>query len=117
MPDLAGRRVIVTGAGGFIGANLVRALLERGALVTGVVRPGSNPWRLAEVEDELDLVPADAPVPGALEDAVTRARPELAVHLALPAGHPQTFSERLEQLETSVLGTARLLEALAVAGC
>jgi len=66
MHDLTGRRVLVTGAGGFIGANLVRALLASGAHVSGVVRPGTAPWRLAELEGELELevIHAGVEVPG-----------------------------------------------------
>lgn len=114
MPDLRGRRVLVTGAGGFVGANLVRALAAGGALVTATVRPGSPPWRLEDVEGEVELAEVDVLAP---EELVQRARPELAVSCAAVGGHPHTTEERLAQLELSVLGTARLVESLAAVGC
>ena len=117
MPD-RGRRVLVTGATGFVGANLVRALVERGAHVGAVVRPGGSRDRIARHESELELFAADVGVPGDLDTAVERFRPEFAVNLAMTAGYPDTAAQRLEQLEVSVLGTARLVEALAaVGGC
>lgn len=41
-------RVLVTGAAGFVGANLCRAARDAGHEVHAVVRPGSDRWRLAE---------------------------------------------------------------------
>lgn len=43
-PDtaFAGRKVLVTGAGGFIGSHLVEALARLGAEVTAMVRYGSD---------------------------------------------------------------------------
>lgn len=43
-------KVLVTGAGGFVGAAVVRRLLARGDEVIACVRPGSNLWRLAGSE-------------------------------------------------------------------
>ena len=37
-----GDPVVVTGAAGFIGSAITRALLERGAAVTAVIEPGAD---------------------------------------------------------------------------
>ena len=63
-------RVLVTGAGGFIGRALVRQLLARGDAVTAVVRDQSGATELAAAGCglvELDLAAADV---GALADAM-----------------------------------------------
>lgn len=41
-------RILVTGAAGFIGANLCRAARDAGHEVHAIVRPGTDVWRLAE---------------------------------------------------------------------
>lgn len=43
------KRVVVNGGGGFIGASLVRRLLERGDDVHLLLRPESRDWRLREI--------------------------------------------------------------------
>src|SRR6266851_5150545 len=47
------KRATVTGASGFVGANLVRRLLEAGHDVHVLLRPGYQPWRLQEVLPQL----------------------------------------------------------------
>ena len=109
MPDLAGARALVTGASGFIGANLTRALLAVDAEVHALVR----------TEGVLDVLPADAAVhradlrdPGALARAVVSARPDVVFHLAAGPGHPVDAAGRAAMVQDTVVGTANLLEAL-----
>lgn len=106
--------MLVTGAGGFIGASVVRALFAEGAHVVAAIRPGSRPWRLAGLDGRIEIVPLDVRAPDGI---VANVRPELAVGCAAVGGHPQSVEQRLEQLEVSVLGTTRLVAALAGAGC
>ena len=47
------KRVFVTGAGGFIGANLVRTLLARGDEVHVLKRPERIQWRLGQIKNKL----------------------------------------------------------------
>ena len=75
-------RVTVTGAGGFIGAHVVRALLGRGHDVTAMVRPGGDPWRLADVRSRIALVGADLADTGAAERVLGAAAPEVVCDLA-----------------------------------
>jgi nucleoside-diphosphate-sugar epimerase len=97
--------------------NLVRALCEAEADVAALVRRGKAPSRLAELDGQVELLDVDVAVPGEIEAAVERVRPDLAVGLVVEHAHPETSDERLRQLEVSVLGTARLVESLARSGC
>lgn len=112
---LAGARILVSGASGFIGANLVRALRAGRASVHGVARAESNRWRLGGVQD-LPVHHGDLTDRAAVAAIVSRVRPDAIVHLGTPSGHPRDAAERDALLRASVLGTHYLLEAASGAG-
>jgi dihydroflavonol-4-reductase len=74
-----GDRVVVTGAAGFIGSAITRALLTRGASVTAVIEPGADTDDPAIAGVDA-IVTADVAAAGALDDALKGAR--FCVHTA-----------------------------------
>lgn len=112
-------RVMVTGAGGFVGANLVRALLARGDQPVAVVRPGSDSWRLDDVRGELRLISVDLGDATAVAAAVLERQPEVLFHLAACGGYPwqQDFDAMLAvnvRATETLLGAAREVGARVV---
>ncbi|MFN2389295.1 MAG: NAD-dependent epimerase/dehydratase family protein, partial [Actinomycetota bacterium] len=104
-------RVLVTGAGGFIGSHVVRALLDRGDAVHAVVRPGPVVSRLEEVRERIDLVSCDLLDPE-LPEHLDRISPDVCIHLAWftdPTWYLGDVEGNLRSLEASV----RLLRLLA----
>lgn len=112
MTTLLGTRTLVTGAAGFIGANLMRELIRSGAEVHAPVRSTTNLWRIRDVSPDVHLHLADLTDLEALQHIVQKIKPEVVFHLAAAGGHPPGKVERLEHLRSSVIGTANLLEAL-----
>jgi len=113
--DWGSKRVLVTGAGGFIGSNVVEALVRRGARVTGFVRYKANGDLGA-----LEFLPPDiraevATVAGDLSDPATAAGliagQDVVFHLAALVGIPYSYVHPIEVVRTNTLGTAYLLEA------
>jgi NADH dehydrogenase len=100
-------RIAVTGASGFIGVHLVRALAERGDDVVAIARPSSGTSAL----HELGLTPIRALLEdeSSLADALQRC--EAIVHLAGGATADQRETWRL-----NVEGTSRALAACHRAG-
>ncbi|MCU1488172.1 MAG: NAD-dependent dehydratase [Actinomycetia bacterium] len=98
-------RVLVSGAGGFIGAHLVRDLLGRGHEVHALAR---RPGRVA---------PAGVASSVALDRASLAAlAPDAAVHLAWVT-EPGAYLEAVEANEVALATSAELVDALVAAGC
>ena len=102
-----GGRVLVTGATGFIGANLVRALLGTSSHIHIVARAASPMWRLQDVRRRLQVHVADVSDAGALARAFGAAQPDVVLHCATPRGQGEEARARI--LEDTVLGAAHVL--------
>jgi CDP-glucose 4,6-dehydratase len=111
--SLSGRSVLVTGAYGFVGGWLAKALLERGARVT-VLRRTERPacvLALERVERDCDVVEGNV-VDGPLLDAtLRRRRVDAVLHLAGTSTVGAGDREPLETFESNVRGTWTMLEA------
>ncbi len=109
------RRVLVTGASGFVGANLARRLLAEGHDVHLLLRARHNPWRVQEIRDQVTVHEADLGDLPDLEAVMAAARPEWVFHLGAHGAYPdQQDLDRM--IATNVQGTANLLRAAERAG-
>ncbi|EYF07001.1 GDP-mannose 4,6-dehydratase [Chondromyces apiculatus] len=111
----AGRRVVVTGAGGFIGSHLVEALVAAGARVKALVRytSGSRRGHLDRLSPE--VLRAIEVSLGNVEDAAcVRALvkgSDVVFHLAALIGIPYSYVAPHQYVATNVQGTLNVLEA------
>jgi dTDP-glucose 4,6-dehydratase len=110
-----GRKVLVTGAGGFIGSHLVERLVDEGANVRAFVRYTSRPQ--AGFLDSLESGAQEAIeiVRGDLRDADAVANAARGVstvfHLGALIGIPYSYVHPVETAETNVTGTLNVLLA------
>jgi dihydroflavonol-4-reductase len=104
-------RVVITGASGFIGSAVVRAVQAKGARVIAIVEPGADHRNLAACDAE--QVVADIRDPAAVRAACAGAR--FVFHLAAIyrfwARDPRIF------YDVNVGGTLNVLDAVLASGC
>jgi ornithine--oxo-acid transaminase len=107
-----GDRVVITGASGFIGSAVARAVQAKGAQVVALVEPGADAKNLQGLPD-VERVIVDIRDGAALRSAFEGAR--YAFHLAavyrLWARDPRIFHE------VNVGGTLNVIDAVRAAGC
>lgn len=109
------KRCLVTGASGFVGANLVRRLLADGHEAHVFLRPGHQSWRLDEIAPSLHVYPVDLTDQWQVLKSVQSIRPEWVFHLAAYGAYPsQTGFARMTGI--NLLGTVSLLDACVEAG-
>lgn len=102
--------VAVTGGTGFVGANVVRRLIERGDEVHLLQRPSANYWRLEDVRSA--VVIHDAPIAdqAKVAAAIESIRPAVILHLATEGAY-ESQSDARRIADTNVMGTLNLLQA------
>ncbi|HNT53764.1 MAG TPA: GDP-mannose 4,6-dehydratase [Anaerolineaceae bacterium] len=115
MMNWNGRKVLLTGAGGFIGSHLCEALVARGADVTALIHYNSrNDWGNLEMVDPACKA-AIRVAAGNIEDSDFVARQvrgqAVVFHLAALIAIPYSYAAPLSYVRANVEGTLNVLEA------
>lgn len=109
-----GKRVLVTGAGGFIGSHLVERLVTLGAQVRALVRYNSrNDWGILELlnksmKEQIRVIPGDITDPHSISQAMAGC--EVIFHLAALIAIPYSYIAPAQFVTVNCSGTLNLLE-------
>ena len=107
------KKVLVTGAGGFIGSHLAERLVELGADVSALVRyTSTGTWGWLDRsphKDQINVVLGDVRD----QDAVLRMMQgvEVVFHLAALIGIPYSYHAPLSYVRTNIEGTVNILQS------
>jgi len=108
------RKVLVTGAGGFIGGHLVRALLTEGADICITTLTVAPPFRLREYRGQLRHDVLTLPDAAAARDLCESFQPETVFHLAALLPTANASAEEFSQV--NVEGTKDMFESAEAIG-
>ncbi|MDD3414987.1 MAG: NAD-dependent epimerase/dehydratase family protein [Lachnospiraceae bacterium] len=125
--DLKGKRIFVTGAAGFIGANLVLELLKSQSPIHIVGIDNMNDyydvsikeWRLTEITNKLanhpeaswNFVKGSIADKGMIEKIFEEYKPDIVVNLAAQAGVRYSITNPDVYIEANLIGFYNILEA------
>src|SRR5581483_11638894 len=118
MVEIADSRVLVTGASGFIGSHLTRALVGLGAEVHALTAAVSSvyPTRLLDIRDGIVLHEGNITDRSAMDAVASKVRPNVVFHLAAYTHVGKSWQRVDECVQTNVQGTVNLLQALEPTG-
>lgn len=104
------KTVFITGAGGFVGANLTRKLCSLGLDVHIIVKPESNLWRLEDIKKKINIHRGDLLNKKRLSILLVRINPNIIYHLATHGAYSfQNDTKKI--IDVNIIGTINLLDA------
>ncbi|MFC2001750.1 GDP-mannose 4,6-dehydratase [Chloroflexota bacterium] len=112
-------RILITGITGFVGSHLVDYVLANHPQVAiyGLVRWRSPMDNLEHITaDKLNLHYGDLVDMGSLIRILEEIKPEFIFHLAAQSYVPTSFAAPVDTLQTNIIGTTSLLEAIRITG-
>jgi len=113
--NLTGKKVLITGAGGFIGSHLAESLVKEGCKVKGLIRYNSMNFRGwldaidSKTADEIEIIYGDIRDGHSVNKAITGS--DIVFHLAALISIPYSYQSPGSFTETNVTGTLNILEA------
>ena len=107
---MRGKRVLVTGASGHLGAHLVPALLSAGSEVLALIGPTSDPRRLASTRKSIRIVRGDVRDESWRKHKAFSGGVDVIYHLAAAGIDPKRRQVEL-MMDTNIKGTLNALEA------
>jgi NAD dependent epimerase/dehydratase len=108
-------KILVTGAGGFIGSHLTEELVKQGENVRAFIRYNSRDERglledlPKEIQNQIEVIPGDLKDPDGVKKAVKGC--SKVFHLGALIAIPYSYVHPFDFIQTNVVGTANLLNA------
>lgn len=113
MGQFDGQKVLVTGAGGFIGSHLTEALVREGAQVSAMVRYNSRGFRGwlddSPLAGDIHFLPGDIRDPHFVRESMRGV--DVVFHLAALIAIPYSYSAPESYVSTNITGTLNVLQA------
>ncbi|MFZ7936455.1 NAD-dependent epimerase/dehydratase family protein [Bacillus thuringiensis] len=110
------RKILITGAHGFIGSHLVKRLLKEGAHVFILAREHANLWRLKKVLKDIQVRNGNIINAFEVQTTVKQIQPDYIFHLAADTEH-SLQDDSISKIKTNIIGTANIMEAVKLVGC
>lgn len=108
---LKGKKVLFTGATGFIGANLIRKLLLLGSRVHIITRETSDYWRIQEILPKIREYKIELSNITKLKSVVEKIKPQIIYHLSA-YGNSSSQQNVDKMIQANIIDLNNLLEAL-----
>lgn len=107
---LRNEKVLITGATGFVGANIAARFLAEGCRVFIFTRVNSDRWRIRDILERISVYSVDLNDETAVLSDIERIEPEIIIHSAVYGGYPFQKDAR-KMIDTNLIGTMNLLNA------
>ena len=114
MTELSGKRIVMTGATGFIGSHVAKRFLDEGGEVYCLVRPESQKTECLPVHEHLHRIPAQ--MDEAVECVPQIGHADAFLHFAWRGVNRQEI-DSFEVQKTNIDGSLRCIEAAKLLGC
>lgn len=108
---LSSKRILVTGATGFIGANLVRKLINQNHQVHILKRKKSDIWRIKDVISKLDIYDVDLLEKEKLSKIIRKIKPNVIFHLANLGLYGGIDPNIEDSIKINTFGTINLIQS------
>lgn len=111
-----GKRVLITGANGFLGSHIVERMISQNADLSVIVRESSDLWRIEEHIKGIRIFNADMQDFTAIYECVKTIRPDVIFHMAA-YGVDSRQKDVFTAIYSNLLGTVNILVSAGKAGC
>jgi GDP-4-dehydro-6-deoxy-D-mannose reductase len=105
-------RVLITGINGFIGSYLAEYLLNKQLEVHGIVRRMEHLENISHLKNKITLRKCDVRDSVAVKNVMKKSKPDLLFHLAAQSYPTVSWKDPIGTMETNVIGTINVFEAI-----
>ena len=105
------KRVLITGAGGFIGSNFAHRLVDLHYNVGIIEKEGTSLWRLEKIKNKIKIHYINLENYQEVENLVVKLHPKIILHFAAYGVYPKKQKDINDTITTNIMGTINLINA------